>query len=88
MLKICRKIAFSECYQILEIVFRTIFHCTPKRPDFNFLTGIHFPLHSFYTRNSIYIEPNAALTGKNEKAQLFSVFKCICDINLCNHMVQ
>ena len=60
MWKICKKIAFSECYQTLEIVFWTIFHCTPKRPDFNFLTGIHFPLHSFYTQNSIYIEPNAA----------------------------
>ena len=60
MWKICRKIAFSKCYQTLEIVFQTIFHCTPKCLDFNFLTGIQFPLHSFYTWNSIYIEPNAA----------------------------
>ena len=56
MWKISKKIAFSECYQTLEIVFRTIFHCTPKHPDFNFFTGIHFPMHSFYTRNLIYIE--------------------------------
>ena len=60
MWKLRRKIAFLECYQTLKIVFWTIFHCTPKCLDFNFLTGIHFPLHSFYTRNSIYIEPNAA----------------------------
>ena len=24
---------------------------------------IHFPLHSFYTQNSIYIEPNATLVA-------------------------
>ena len=48
-----------KCYQTPKIVFRTIFHCTTKHPDFIFLTGIHFPLHSFYTQNSIYIEPNA-----------------------------
>ena len=64
MCKICRKIAFSECYQTLEIVFRTIFHCGTKHPDFIFLTRIHFPMHSFYTRNSIYIEPNAVLESK------------------------
>ena len=23
---------------------------------------------------------------KKENSQLFSVFKCICDINLCSHM--
>ena len=63
MWKICRKIAFLECYQTLKIVFWTIFHCTPKCLDFNFLTGIHFPLHSFYTRNSIYIEPNTAFVS-------------------------
>ena len=45
--KFCRKIAFLECYQTLEIIFQTIFHCTPKRPDFNFLMRIHFCLHSF-----------------------------------------
>ena len=48
-----------ECYQTPRIVFRTIFHCRTKHLDFIFLIGIHFPLHSFYTRNSIYIEPNA-----------------------------
>ena len=63
MWKICRKIAFSECYQTPEIVFRTIFHCKTKHPDFIFLTEIHFLLHSFYTRNSIYIEPNAAIVA-------------------------
>ena len=57
---ICRKIAFSECYQTPKIVFRTIFHCRTKHPDFIFLTGIYFPQHSFYTRNSVYIEPYAA----------------------------
>ena len=56
-----RKIAFSECYQTLKIVFRTIFHCTPKCSDFSFFMRIHFLLHSFYTRNSIYFEPNTAL---------------------------
>ena len=60
MWKICKKIAFLECYQTPKIVFRTIFHCITKHSDFIFLTGIHFPLHSFYSGNSIYIEPNAA----------------------------
>ena len=60
MWKICRKIAFLECYQTSKIVFRTIFHCITKHSDFIFLTGIHFPLHSFYSGNSIYIKPNAA----------------------------
>ena len=50
--KICRKIAFSECYQTSEIVFWTIFHWKTKYPDFIFLTRIHFALHSFYTRIS------------------------------------
>ena len=45
--------------------FWTIFHCRTKHPNFIFLTGIHFPLHSFYTQNSIYIEPNAALDALN-----------------------
>ena len=40
--------------------FPNYFHCRIEHPDFIFLTGIHFPLHSFYTPNSIYIEPNAA----------------------------
>ena len=70
--KICRKIAFSECYQTLEIVFRIIFHCILKRPNFNFLTGIHFPLHSFYTRNLIYIEPKAALIPTIQLRWLFT----------------
>ena len=61
MWKICRNIAFLECYQTPKIVFRTIFYYRTKHPDFIFLTGIHFPLRSFYTQNSIYIEPNAAL---------------------------
>ena len=61
MCKICRKIAFSKCYQTPEIIFWTIFHCKIKNPDFIFLTKIHFPLHSFYTRNSIYIKPKAGL---------------------------
>ena len=69
MWKICRKIAFSEYYQTLEIDFRTIFHCTPKHPNFNLLMRIHFPLHLFYTHNSIYIEPNAALV-KIQNSQL------------------
>ena len=30
---------------------------------------IHFPLHLFYTHNSIYIEPNAALV-KIQNSQL------------------
>ena len=72
MWKFCRKIAFSECYQTLEIVFRTIFHCILKRLDFNFLTGIHFPLHSFYTKNSIYIKPNAALVQMCIKVNMSS----------------
>ena len=75
MWKICRKIAFSEYYQTLEIDFRTIFHCTPKHPDFNLLTGIHFPLHLFYTQNSIYIKPNAALV-KIQNSQLSIVWMC------------
>ena len=61
MWKISRKIAFLECYQTPKIDFRTIFYCRTKHPDFIFFTGIHFPLHSFYTRDSIYIEPNTAL---------------------------
>ena len=72
MWKFCRKIAFSECYQTLEIVFRTIFHCILKRPDFNFLTGIHFPLPSFYTQSSIYIKPNAALVQMCIKVNMSS----------------
>ena len=60
MWKICRKITFLECYQTMKIVFWTIFHCTTKHPDFIFLTRIHFLLHSFYTGNLIYIEPNTA----------------------------
>ena len=73
MWKNCRKITFLECYQTLKIVFWTIFHCTPKCLDFNFLTGIHFPLHSFYTRNSIYIEPNTAFVSI-----LFLFWFCFC----------
>ena len=49
MWKICRKIAFSECYQTLEIVFQIIFHCTAKRLDFNSLIGIHFALGIQFT---------------------------------------
>ena len=30
MWKICRKIAFWKCYQTLEIIFWTIFHCRTK----------------------------------------------------------
>ena len=59
MWKFCKKIVFLECYQTPKIIFQTIFHHTTKYPDFIFFTGIHFPLHSFYTQNSIYIEPNA-----------------------------
>ena len=68
MWKICREIAFLECYQTPKIIFRTIFHCKTKHSDIIFLTGIHFPLHSFYTRNSIYIEPNAALESTSSSS--------------------
>ena len=44
-----------------KIVFYTIFYCRTKQPDLIFLTGIHFPLYSFYTQNSIYIKLNASL---------------------------
>ena len=62
MWKICRKIAFLENYKISEIDFQTIFYCRTKHLDFILFMEIHFPLHSFYTRNSIYIELNAPLT--------------------------
>ena len=61
MWKICRKIAFSECYQTPEIVLWTIFHCRTKHPDFIFLTEKQFPLKSFYTRNWLSVKPNATL---------------------------
>ena len=77
MRKIYRKIAFLECYQTLEIVFWTIFHCTPKHLDFNFLTRIHFPLHSFYTRNSIYIKPNTAFKTFYVKWKTLLIFLII-----------
>ena len=59
MWKFCRKIAFLECYHILKIIFQIIFHCTIKHLDFIFFKEIHFPMHTFYTQNLIYIEPNA-----------------------------
>ena len=67
MWKFFRKIAFSKCY---ETRFPDYFHCRTKHLDFIFLTGIHFPMHSFYTRNSIYIELNTAL----ETQQNFLIF--------------
>ena len=53
-------------YQTSEIVFWIIFHCKTKHPNFIFLIGIHFLMHSFYTKNSIYIEPNTTLISNVE----------------------
>ena len=63
-MKILEENSILEYYQTPKIVFWTIFHYRTKNSDFIFLMGIHFPLHSFYTWNLIYIEPNAALIAK------------------------
>ena len=53
-------------YQTSKIVFWIIFHCKTKHPNFIFFIGIHFLMHSFYTKNSIYIEPNTTLISNVE----------------------
>ena len=50
MWSICKKIAFSECYQTPKIVFRTIFQCKTKHQDFIF-PYIHFTLGIQFTSN-------------------------------------